>query len=144
VIVLYDLDCGFCRWTAAWIVRLDPGERLVAAPIQSPLGSELLADLPPADRLAAAHMIDDEGRRHSAGAAAAEVISALDRTHVLARVARISPRTTDRLYGAVARRRMYFGRFVGRKARERADRLLEASGVTTAAELRGRSQRPPA
>jgi predicted DCC family thiol-disulfide oxidoreductase YuxK len=142
VIVLYDSDCGFCRWAMAWVVRLDRRDELAAVPIQSSLGSELLVDLDPDDRLATAHAIDDDGRR-SGGAAAVEVLAVIDPTRVLARLARASPRTTNRLYGAVATRRTSLGRFVGRRARQRADRLLEASRVTTAADLKVRSQRSP-
>jgi predicted DCC family thiol-disulfide oxidoreductase YuxK len=143
VIVLYDADCGFCRWAAAWALRLDHRSVLVAAPIQSSLGSELLVDLAPGDRLAAAHVVGEDGCRQSGGAAAAEVLGAIDRTRLLARLARSSPRTTDRLYAAVAKRRISLGRFVGRQARRRADRLLDAARVTTAAELKVRSQRSP-
>jgi predicted DCC family thiol-disulfide oxidoreductase YuxK len=143
VIVLYDSDCGFCRWAMAWVVRLDRRDELVAVPIQSPLGSELLVDLDPDDRLAVAHTVEDDGRRGSGGAAAAEVLAVIDPTRMLARLARASPRRTNRLYDSVATRRTSLGRFVGRGARQRADRLLEASRVTTAADLKVRSQRSP-
>lgn len=47
MIVLYDADCGFCRWAMAWAVRRDHHHVLVTVPIQSPLGSELLVDVVP-------------------------------------------------------------------------------------------------
>jgi predicted DCC family thiol-disulfide oxidoreductase YuxK len=144
VIVLYDAECGFCRWATAWALRLDDRHQLLAAPIQSPLGSELLADLGPVDRLGAAHVITDDGRRFSGGAAAAEVLSAIDRTGVSARLARGLPRTTDRIYGAVATRRKALGHLVGERSRQRADRLLEASSLTTADDVQARSPQPPA
>jgi predicted DCC family thiol-disulfide oxidoreductase YuxK len=143
VIVLYDADCGFCRWATAWVLRLDRRHLLVAAPIQSPLGSELLTDLSEEERLRAAHVVGEDGRRCSGGAAAAEVLGALDRTRVLARVFRRWPRTTDWLYAAVAKRRIALGRFVGQPARRRADRLLEGSRATSRADLELRSQQPP-
>jgi predicted DCC family thiol-disulfide oxidoreductase YuxK len=141
VIVLYDADCGFCRWAMALALRLDGRQLLVPVPIQSSLGSELLADLTPGDRLAAAHVIGEQGSRRSGGAAAAEVLRAIDRTRLLARLARSSPRATNWLYDAVARRRTLLGRFVGHRARQRADRLLQASSVRTAAGMKARSQR---
>jgi predicted DCC family thiol-disulfide oxidoreductase YuxK len=141
LIVLYDADCGFCRWAAAWALRHDRHERLVAAAIQSPLGAELIGDLSPDERLASAHAVGPDGRRRSGGAAAAEVLATLDATALLGRLARRLPAAMDRLYDAVAARRMAVGRFVGAGARGRADRLLERRGVATAAELAARRRR---
>lgn len=140
VIVLYDADCGFCRWAMAWAMRRDDHRVLVSVPIQSPLGSELLADIEQSDRLRSAHVIADDGRRRSGGAAAADVLSALPPTRALGRLADRLPSTTALLYGVVAKRRIGFGRFVGNEARARADRLLRASSATTAAELEARSR----
>jgi predicted DCC family thiol-disulfide oxidoreductase YuxK len=141
MIVLYDADCGFCRWAMAWALDHDPRRVLVAVPIQSSLGSQLLADLSPDERLAAAHVVRDDGARDSGGAAAAEVLGALPRTRSLARLARRLPAPTAALYGLLATHRYGFGRFVGGEARRRADRLLQAERVTTAAELGERAGR---
>jgi predicted DCC family thiol-disulfide oxidoreductase YuxK len=138
VIVLFDADCGFCRWAMAWALRLDRRALLVAVPIQSELGGELLADLSASERLSAAHVVEEDGRRRSAGAAAATVLAALAPTRALARLARRSPRTTELLYAAVAGQRAPLGRLVSAGARRRADRLVQATSVTTAAELAGR------
>jgi predicted DCC family thiol-disulfide oxidoreductase YuxK len=140
VIVLYDADCGFCRWVTAWALRRDERRRLVAAPIQSPLGAELLAELSPGERLAAAHAVLPEGRRRSGGAAAAEVLEALDGPRLLARLAHTLPGVTHRVYDAVAGHRAGVSRLVGEGARGRADRLLESESVSTAAELETRSR----
>lgn len=139
MIVLYDADCGFCRWSMAWAVRHDARRRLVAVPIQSPLGAELLAELAPDERLRSAHVITEDGSRLSGGPAAADVLSALPQTRMLGRLAHGLPRTTAALYGLVAARRQSFGRFVGSDARRRADSLLEASSATTTIELEARS-----
>jgi predicted DCC family thiol-disulfide oxidoreductase YuxK len=124
----------------AWAVRRDRHHVLVTAPIQSSLGAKLLADIVPSERLRSAHVVHDDGCRHSGGAAAADVLSVLPPTRVLGRLARSLPRTTDLLYGVVAARRKSFGRFVGREARRRADDLL---GATSASELEVRSTSPP-
>ncbi len=129
MIVLYDAECGFCRWAMAWAVRRDHRHVLVTAPIQSPLGCELLVDVVPSERLRSAHVIRDDGRRRSGGAAAADVLSVLPPTWVLGQLAHNLPGTTALLYGAVAARRKSFGRLVGKEARRRADRLLKASGI---------------
>jgi predicted DCC family thiol-disulfide oxidoreductase YuxK len=141
MLVLYDADCGFCRWAMAWALSHDPRRALVAAPIQSPLGSQLLTDLSPDERLGAAHVVRDDGARESGGAAAAEVLAVLPRTRLLARLAQGLPAPTAALYGLVATHRHGFGRFVGAEARRRADRLLQAERVTTAAELDRRTRR---
>lgn len=141
MIVLYDADCGFCRWAMAWALGHDPRRPLVAVPIQSQLGAQLLEDLSPSERLDAAHVVRDDGGRESGGAAAAEVLGALPRTRALGRLARRLPATTAALYGLVAAHRHGFGRFVGAEARRRADRLLQAERVTTAAELGERAGR---
>jgi predicted DCC family thiol-disulfide oxidoreductase YuxK len=141
MIVLYDADCGFCRWAMAWALGHEPRRALVAAPIQSQLGSHLLADLSPSERHAAAHVVRDDGTRESGGSAAAEVFGTLPRTRTLAWLARRLPAPTAALYGLIASHRHGFGRFVGREARRRADRLLEAERVTTVAELDARGAR---
>lgn len=141
MLVLYDADCGFCRWAMAWALGHDPRRALVAVPIQSELGSQLLADLSLGERLDAAHVVHDDGARDSGGPAAAEVLGALPRTRPIARLARRLPAPTAALYGLVATHRHGFGRFVGAAARRRADRLLQAERVTTAAELGERAGR---
>jgi len=126
----------------AWVVRRDHHHVLVPVPIQSPLGSELLEDIDPPERLRSAHVVRDDGRRRSAGAAAAEVLAVLPRTQGLAGLADRLPNTTALLYRVVANRRKGFGRLVSNKARLRADRLLHASSVTTATQLEARSRSP--
>lgn len=142
MIVLYDADCGFCRWAMAWAVRRDHHHVLVTVPIQSPLGSKLLVDVVPSDRLRSAHVVRDDGCRHSGGAAAADVLCVLPPTRALGRLARSLPKTTALLYGVVAGRRKSFGRLIGNEARRRADDLLGATSATTAAELTRRDRRP--
>jgi predicted DCC family thiol-disulfide oxidoreductase YuxK len=139
VIVLYDAECGFCRWAMAWAVRRDHHHVLVTVPIQSPLGSALLVDVAPSERLRSAHVVRDDGCRRSGGAAAADVLSVLPPTRLLGRLARSLPRTTALLYGVVAARRRSFGRLVGKEARQRADDLLGVLSAPATAELKVRS-----
>jgi len=140
VIVLYDADCGFCRWAMAWALRRDRHDALAAVPIQSPLGSELLVDVAPSERLRWAHVVREDGSHRAGGAAAADVLSVLPLTRAFGRLAHGLPRTTALLYGVIAGRRETFGRLVGGEARQRADALLEAACVTTAAQLRDRAR----
>jgi predicted DCC family thiol-disulfide oxidoreductase YuxK len=129
----------------AFAARHDRNHLLVPVPIQSQLGSELLADLAPSDRLRSAHVVRDDGCRRSGGAAASDVLTVLPATQALGRLAGRLPGTTAVLYGVVAARRTSFGRLVGARSRRRADDLLTATGATTAAELtRRRRSRPVA
>jgi predicted DCC family thiol-disulfide oxidoreductase YuxK len=138
VIVLYDDDCGFCRWATAWALRHDASKRLIAVPIQSQLAAELLAELDEQERLHSAHVVDEHGARRSGGAAAADVLSTLAPTRSLGRLANRAPAPTSLLYGFVASHRHSFGRFVGASARRHADKLLDAVSVRTVAELNAR------
>jgi predicted DCC family thiol-disulfide oxidoreductase YuxK len=140
VIVLYDDDCGFCRWSMAWALRHDARKRLVAVPIQSPLGAELLVELDEHERLRSAHVIDERGARRSGGAAAADVLSALESTRAFGRLANLAPGPTSSLYSFVASHRHGVGRFVSASARRNADQLLDAASVTKRAELDARTQ----
>jgi predicted DCC family thiol-disulfide oxidoreductase YuxK len=124
VIVLYDAECGFCRWAMAWAMRRDSRHVLVAVPIQAPRGAELLVDLAPSERLRSAHVVRNDGVLRSGGAAAAEVMSVLPSTRALGRLAGRLPVTTALLYSAVAARRRSFGRLVGKRARQRAEESL--------------------
>ncbi len=126
----------------AWAVRRDHRHVLLAAPIQSPLGCELLTDLLPSERLRCAHVVRDDGCRRSGGAAVAEVLSVLPSMRVLGGLAYRMPRATAVLYGVVAARRKSFGWLVGKGARRRADEQLEALSAVTAAQLRVRSGSP--
>jgi predicted DCC family thiol-disulfide oxidoreductase YuxK len=110
VIVLYDGDCGFCRRSVCWALRRDRDRKLSAAPIQSPTGEHLLADLTPEQRLREVHVIHDDGHRSSGGAAVKDVLTALPSTHALARVISVSPRMTELGYRVVANNRSLFGR----------------------------------
>jgi predicted DCC family thiol-disulfide oxidoreductase YuxK len=122
VIVLYDEDCGFCRWTVAWALKRDRDRALEIAPIQSAAGEQLLADLAPAERLRAAHVVNDDGRRESGGAAVREVLNALPSAHPLARLASIPI-----VYRLAARHRSRISRLVPRRSKLKADQLLGAT-----------------
>ena len=110
MIVLYDADCGFCRRSVEWALRRDYYRRLTATPIQSRMGEFLLGDLTPEQRLREVHVINDDGRRSSGGAAVKDVLRTLPSTRGLARVVSVSPRLTQIGYRFVADHRGLFGR----------------------------------
>ena len=126
--MLYDRDCGFCRWTVAWALRRDRDGVLEVAPIQSEAGERALADMEPAKRLESAHAMHADGRRSSGGAALRDVLGALPRARGLARLAELSPRGTELAYRLVADHRSQISKLVPNAAKRRADELLAERG----------------
>ena len=115
-VVLYDEDCGFCRWSLDRLLRWDRRGSLRAAPIQSEEGARLLADLDEHDRLASWHLVTSDGRRYAGGAAAAPMARLLPAGAPVVFLAETFPRSIDRLYGWVARNRDTLGRRLGEQA----------------------------
>lgn len=102
--VLYDRDCGFCRWSLDKILAWDRRGRLRPVAIQSDEGDRLLAGIDPDRRLDSWHLVSD-GEVRSAGAAAAPLFELLPGGRPLAALCRAFPRTTDRAYRWVAAHR---------------------------------------
>ena len=100
--VLYDEDCGFCKWSLGKILSWDRSGKLRPVPIQSEEGQRLLASLPEERRLDSWHLVEASGAVHSAGDAAAPLFDVLPGGRPLAATARALPGTTERAYRAVA------------------------------------------
>ena len=126
MLILFDRDCGFCAWTLAALLRRDPGGRLRVATIQGAEGERLLAAIPPERRLASWHVVDDEGRLRSGGAALPTVLAALRGGAPFAALARRAPGMTDRGYRWVAAHRSLLSKPVPARAKARAREALAA------------------
>jgi predicted DCC family thiol-disulfide oxidoreductase YuxK len=111
-IVLYDDGCGFCRWSMSKIAAWDRPRRLRFAPIRSAEGEARLEGMDPARRGGSWHLITRDGRVASAGAAVPLLLRELPGGGPLAWVTEALPRTTERAYRAVARRRGELGRLL--------------------------------
>jgi predicted DCC family thiol-disulfide oxidoreductase YuxK len=116
VTVLYDDDCGFCRWSAERIRRLDRRGALTFASIQGPTGSELLHGVPSELRLVSMHVVTPDGRAWSGGEAVRVILDMLPGGAIPAAVAATFPETTDLLYRLVTRNRERFGLWLGQDA----------------------------
>jgi predicted DCC family thiol-disulfide oxidoreductase YuxK len=112
VTVLYDDGCGFCRWSASRIAVWDRTRRLHFVPIRSVEGDSRLGDMERARRDGSWHLITRGGRVASGGAAVSLLLRELPGGSPLARLADALPRTTDRAYRVVARRRGALGRIL--------------------------------
>jgi predicted DCC family thiol-disulfide oxidoreductase YuxK len=110
--LLYDPDCGFCRWCTAKVLAWDRRRRVRPVPIED----EAL--------LSSWHLIAPDGRRYSAGAAFPPLLRLLPYGAPLAAVFARFPRATERGYRLVADNRSLFGKLVSRGARERATRRI--------------------
>jgi predicted DCC family thiol-disulfide oxidoreductase YuxK len=110
--VLYDSDCGFCKWALDKILAWDRHRRLRPVAIQSEEGQTLLADVAPDRRLDSWHLVG-EGEVRSGGAAAPALFRELPAGRPLAATLRTFPRATDRAYRWVADHRDLLARMLG-------------------------------
>ena len=111
-VLLYDEDCGFCRWSLDKILAWDRGKRVRSVAIQSDEGSRLLAPIAPDARLDSWHLLRDDGRLFSAGAAAEPLARLLPGGRPLAAVFAAFPAVTERAYGFVASHRGWLARLL--------------------------------
>ena len=111
--ILYDEDCGFCRWSLNKILAWDRRRRLRPVAIQSAEGQELLEEVPDARRLESWHLVLPSGEVRSAGAAAAPLMEQLPGGVPLAWVLRTFPGPTERGYRWVANNRDRLARRLG-------------------------------
>ncbi|TMK36842.1 MAG: DUF393 domain-containing protein [Actinobacteria bacterium] len=113
--VLYDGDCGFCRWSAGKLRAWDTRGRLTFTPIQSAEGAELLQPLSVAERLESMHAVTPDGRVWSGGQAARVILAELPGGRNLSSIAATFPGATEWLYRLVARHRDRIGRLLGQR-----------------------------
>jgi predicted DCC family thiol-disulfide oxidoreductase YuxK len=111
-VVLYDRDCGFCKWTLDKILAWDRAKRLRAVAIQSEEGERLLAGVDPDVRLDSWHLLRADGVLFSAGAAAAPLARLLPLGRPLAALFDAFPRSTESAYRYVARHRDRWARLL--------------------------------
>jgi len=116
ITVLYDEDCGFCRWSADKLKASDTRRRLTFAAIQSPRGAELLYAVPEAQRLDSMHAVSLDGRVWSGGHAVRVILAQLPGGSILASIAAALPDAADTTYRLVARHRERLGRMLGQRA----------------------------
>ena len=114
--VYYDRDCGFCRWTLAWLLRLDRRRRLRPIAIQDAEGE--LADL------GSWHVVGEDGVVRSGGRAFASVLAELPGGRLLAPSARRVEFALVPAYAWVAAHRTRLSRLVPAGAKRRADALV--------------------
>jgi predicted DCC family thiol-disulfide oxidoreductase YuxK len=119
-VVLYDADCGFCKWLLSALLRWDRPARLHPIALQRPEADDLLEELTPAERMASWHLISPTGKRHSGGAALPPLLRALPAGRLPAAGFARFPRLTERGYRWVAEHRLQLSKVVPSSAQQRA------------------------
>ncbi len=111
-VLLYDADCGFCRWAVRRVLGWDRGRRVRACALQDPEAARWLGGLPEEVRMASWHLVDPEGRVASGGRAVGPLLRLLPFGRPLAALVDAFPGVTEAAYRWVARHRSRLGRFV--------------------------------
>jgi predicted DCC family thiol-disulfide oxidoreductase YuxK len=110
-VLIYDGDCGFCRyWIARWRRRI--GERIEYVPLQDPSVAERFPTLPSRDLKEAVHLILPDGSVRSGAAAVFEALAVADKRLPL-RVYESVPgaaAASELGYRIIARHRPFFSR----------------------------------
>jgi predicted DCC family thiol-disulfide oxidoreductase YuxK len=119
-VILYDSDCGLCRWTLGIVLAWDRRRRLEPVALQSDRAQDLLRGMERDEQMASWHLVTSEGQIRSAGQALPYLLALLPGGRPLGTAFRRFPRTTERLYFAVADNRSRLGRLLPRTAVERA------------------------
>jgi len=112
--LLYDADCGLCKFVVARVLELDFRHRLRPVALQSARAAELLPGMGNEERMRSFHLVDSSRGVHSAGAGLAELFPVLRR----------SPRFASRLYWLVAGNRDRLGKLIPDFARRQAARRI--------------------
>ena len=110
--ILYDADCGLCKWLLSGLLWWDRAERLDPVALQRPQAARILAEIIPAERFASWHLIAPTGSRLSGGDAIPPLLRLLPGGRLPGAALAGFPRLTDRGYRWVAEHRSLLSRWV--------------------------------
>ena len=125
-LVIYDADCGFCRWALGVLLRADRRRRLRPLALGTGESDRALADLPVAARASSWHLIDPAGTRWSAGVALAPLVALLPGGRAPGALLERIPGELERGYGWIAAHRGWLGRHLPAAAKRKATTIIEA------------------
>src|ERR1041384_6320841 len=114
--LLYDADCGFCRWSLDKILARDRDRRVRPVPLQSAEADVLLKGMDRDRKMASWHLVTPEGTIYSAGAAVAPLMRVLPVTKGVAAIAGAMPPVTGIAYRLLSRNRTRLGKLIGSQA----------------------------
>ena len=116
-VIIYDADCGFCRWSADKILAWDVHHRLRPVALQDPEADRLLERMDPERKMASWHLVTPDGRTVSAGAAVPDLLRLLPGGTPMAFIAGLAPGPTEAAYRLVANHRDRLASLLGPKRR---------------------------
>jgi predicted DCC family thiol-disulfide oxidoreductase YuxK len=126
--LIYDSDCGFCRWCLGKVLAWDRRRTLRTVALGTPDANRLLAEVPVAERARSWHLVDADGRVRSAGAGFPPLLRGLPGGGPLAALTTKFPTATESAYRFVSGNRSLWGKLVTDGAKRRADaRIAERS-----------------
>ncbi len=114
--ILFDNDCGFCRWSLSKILAWDRPGHLRPVALQDPEANDLLRGMEPERKMASWHLLAPDGRTYSGGEAISPLARLLPAGAPIALLANVFPRSTDRAYRWLAGHRDLLGRKLGEQA----------------------------
>jgi predicted DCC family thiol-disulfide oxidoreductase YuxK len=114
--LLYDADCGLCKFAVARVLELDRARRFRPLALQDAKAAALLPGLSEEERMRSFHVVDPDGTVHSAGDGVASVFPPLKR----------APRLASRAYWLVADNRDRLGKLLPGAVRRQAERRIDA------------------
>ena len=112
--ILYDADCGFCKWSLGLFLRWDRRGRLRPVALQDPEADQLLGAMDADTKMASWNLVTSDGAVHSAGRGVAPLMRLLPGGRPFAAAAHAMPRLTDRGYALIAGHRTPLGRLLRR------------------------------
>jgi len=115
-VLLYDADCGFCRWSLDKILARDRDRRVRPVPLQSAEADVLLKGMDRDRKMASWHLVTPDGTIYSAGAAVAPLMRVLPATKGVAAIAGAMPPVTGIAYRLISRNRTRLGKLIGSQA----------------------------
>ena len=121
VILIYDSDCGFCRWCLGKVLAWDRRRAVRPVALGTEEATRLLGDMPAAERYSSWHLVEEGGAVRSAGAWFQPLLRLLPGGSPLAALAGRFPSATERAYRTVSGNRGIFGKLVTDGAKRRAD-----------------------
>src|SRR5829696_9338007 len=124
VILIYDSDCGFCRWCLGKVLAWDRRRAVRPLALGTDEANRLLRDMPRGEQMSSWHLIDEGGTVNSAGAGFPPLLRLLPGGAPLAALAARLPEPTERAYRAVSGNRGIFGRLVTDGAKRRAEHRI--------------------
>ena len=121
VILIYDSDCGFCRWCLGKVLAWDRRRAVRPVALGTEEATRLLGDMPAAERYSSWHLVEEGGAVRSAGAGFEPLLRLLPGGSPLAALSGRFPSATERAYRTVSGNRGIFGKLVTDGAKRRAD-----------------------